>query len=87
MNTLAPRPDRTEPHQNPPCCAILWESNEHSGGGAAVKAMLRLVLEALICNVSTYFSLPSGLFVGKNKIVTLSTKPNRTVKAPGEDPL
>ncbi len=50
------------------------------GTGAAVKAMLRLVLETHSCNVSTYFSLPSGVCVcvcvcvDKNKTVTFSTE-------------
>lgn len=35
----------------------------------AVKAMLRLVLEAHTCNASTYFSLPSGVFVDQNKTI------------------
>lgn len=42
----------------------------------AVKAMLRLVLEAHTCNASTYFSLPSGVFVDKNKTIKKEKKLN-----------
>lgn len=64
------------------------KTNEHFGTAAAVKAMLRLVLETHSCNASTYFSLPSGVCVcvggDENKTVTFTTKKKEERKKENE---
>lgn len=52
--------DRTGQSENPPCCAILWETSERFGTGAAVKAMLRLVLEEHYAKLAHTFLCPQG---------------------------
>lgn len=59
---------RTGQPENPPCCAILWETNERFGTGAAVKAMLRHALEEHYAKLAHTSPLPSGLFVDDNKV-------------------